>query len=182
MGRELRRKEERKNRKNVVYQKEELDTSINKITVLKVVGAVALVLLVLYYILAVFVTKEIDISNGSSESNSNAASDTSSVANRILAGNIFNQKEESYYVYFYDFGDEDDGIASAVGNRSDLKIYRVDTSSSLNSKYVTEETGNREVTSVDDLRVQDPTLVKVEADRIVEYYEGSSAIIEFLNS
>lgn len=177
MGRELRRKEEKKNKKN--NKQLELNTDIKLITVLKVVFATILVLLVLYYILAVFVTKEIDVSgNNNSTSNEDV---NSSISNKILASAIFNQTKESYYVYFYDFNDEDSSIASAISN-SDISIYRVDTSSSLNKKYVTDDAGNREVNSIDNLLVKNPTIIKIENDQVTAYYEGSMEILAFLNS
>lgn len=179
MGRELKRKEAKKN-KNVVQNKDFGEYHIQFSTILKVVGVVLLILLVLYYILAVFVTKEIDVS-GSDETNSSENSDTaSSVSNKILASNIFNQKEEVYYVYFYDFTDEDDAISSAISNQSDLKIYRVDTSSSLNSKYVTEDAGNINVQGIDDLKVKNPTFIEITNDTVTKYYEGKKNILEFL--
>lgn len=180
MGRELRRREERKNKKITANKEIELDTSIKGITVFKVIFAIVLILLVLYYILAVFVTKEIDVSGGKNTDTTDEVS--SSVSNKILASAIFNQSEEVYYVYFYDFSDEDESISSALSSKSDLKFYRVDTSSSLNGKYVTEESGNRNVTSVEDLKVKDPTIIQVTNDQITAYYEGSSEILAFLNS
>lgn len=178
MGRELRRKEERRNIKNKdVKRKDELDTSIKKGTVLKVVVFSALMLLVLYYVVAVFITKEINISwiNDNEASENNAG-----VERRILAQNIFNQSEDSYYVYFYDFSDEDASISGAV-DRSDLTVYRVDTGSALNQNYVTEEVGNPSATNLDDLRVTNPTLIKVESDKIVAYYDTRSEILAVFN-
>lgn len=178
MGRELRRKEERKNKN--IKKKEELDTSVKGSTILKILGVVLLILLVLYYVVAVFVTKEIDVS-GNKGADTNDSTSASSVSNKILASAIFNQKEETYYVYFYDFEDEDSGISSAISSRSDIKIYKVDTSSSLNSKYVTEESGNASATTLEELKVKNPTLLEITNDQITGYYEGSSLIIDFLS-
>ena len=179
MGRELRRKEERKNKKILETKQVELDTSIKGLTVVKLIGAIVLILLVLYYILAVFVTKEIDVSNKNNSTSNNSES-TSNVSNKILASAIFNQKEEDYYVYFYDFTDEDESVANAISNRSDLKIYRVDTSSSLNSKYVTEDANSINVDSIETLKVKNPTLIHVEADKVTAYHQGSTSILGFL--
>lgn len=180
MGREMRRREERKNKKILENKQEVLDTTVSKITVIKLVGAIVLILLVLYYVLAVFVTKELDVSGGRGNNSSEVNSVSNGVANKILASGIFNQSEESYYVYFYDFNDEDESISSAIGRKSDWKIYRVDTSNSLNSKYVTEDAGNANVTGLDDLKVKNPTLIQVSADKVIAYYEGSTNILNFL--
>lgn len=177
MGRESRRKEERKNK--VTKKEKELDNSIKKITIIKVVSAITLILLTLWYVLAVFVTKEIDISGGNNKTEN--VTDTSGVSNRILASATFNQAEEIYYVYYYDFTDEDEAVASAIGSKSELKIYRVDTSSSLNQKYVTDDSGNANVTGINDLKIKNPTLLQITNDEVTGYYEGSSNIINFLN-
>ncbi len=182
MGRELRRREERKNKSKNVHSQEKLDTSIKGVTVIKVVVVVALILFALYYVVAIFITKEIDISGNKDSEASSSTTDTSSVSNRILASATFSQLEEVYYVYFYDFTDEDEGIASAIGGRSDLKIYRVDTSSSLNANYVTEDASNHEVTDIQNLKVKNPTLLEITNDQVTGYYEGNTNIINYLNS
>ena len=180
MGREQKRREQFKN-KNKKIKEDELDTSIKGITLVKLVGFVIIFLFVIYYVLAVFVTKEIDISNNGEKSTITESTDTgSSVSNKILASNIFNQKEEEYYVYFYDFNDEDDVVSSVISGMTEDVIYRVDTSSSLNAKYVTEEKGNKSAKSLNDLKVVNPTVIKIEADKIVKYYEGNNEIYKKL--
>lgn len=173
MGRELKRKEAKKNKNNNKIQ--ELDTSINLLNLLKITFFIILLLLVIYYVLAVFVTKEIDISNKKDEETESVTDTTSTVTDKILASNIFEQKESSYYVYFYDFSDEEN-LYSLISSNIDDKIYRVDTSSGLNSKYVDSEKGNKNASTLDDLKVINNTLIKVDNDKIIEYYEGESSI------
>ena len=181
MGREQRRREEKKNRnKKDIEENELLDTTIHGVTVLKVCFATILILFVLYYVLAVFITKEIDISEKSDKADT---SDTSSanVSDKIIAANIFRQSEETYYVYCYDFNEEDEGVAQAIGSAKE-KVYRVNTSEGLNSKYVTEAPGNANASGLDNLKVSNPTLLVISADKIVGYYEGRSNIITFLSA
>ncbi len=179
MGREQRRREEKKN-KNLIKDEEQLDVSLKFSTLIKIIVAIVLILLVLYYILAVFVTKELDVS-GKKDSNSSESSSTTSVDKAILAATIFNQSEETYYVYFYNFKDEDENIASVINSRSDLTIYRVNTNDGLNSKYITTDSGNKSATNLDNLKVKDPTLIEVTNDKITKYYEGSKEITNYLN-
>lgn len=180
MGRELRRKEAKKNKNNIKLKEEELDTSIKGTTLVKIVVFGLIILLVLYYIVAVFITKEISVSN-KNQANQNQTTNNGTT-NKILAANIFNQKDDTYYVYFYDFNEEDNNINSAISAKSDLKIYRVDTSSALNNKYVTEESGNRNVTGIDNLLVKNPTIIGITNDAVTSYYEGSGEIIAFLGN
>lgn len=171
MGRELRRKEAKKN--NNIKKVKEIDTEVKGSTLLKISLICALIVVVLYLSVAIFITKEIEISwlNGDKTTETNEK-----VENRILAKNTFNQKESDYYVYFYDFTDEDEAVTGATGLSGD-PIYKVDTSSGLNKNYVTEESGNRNVAGIEDLKVKSPTVVKISNDKVVGYYEGSKEII-----
>ena len=177
MGRELRRKEEKKNKKNNrVYQNDtSVDSSFSGLTLLKIIVGIAIILFVVYYFVAVFITKEVDVSSKKDNDT------TSSVSNKILAQRIFEQSEEEYFVYFYDFNEEDKNISSAISSKSEMNIYRVDTSSSLNRNYVTEENGNRNVTGLGDLKVKNPTLIKISGDKVVLYLEGTEEIVNYLN-
>lgn len=174
MGRQQKRKEQLKNKN---FNNDKLDTTVRITTILKLVGFIVILLFVIYYVLAVFVTKEINVSgNKGDDVASEETTNNSGVSNKILATNIFEQSEEEYYVYFYDFSDENNVVASAVSGISSDILYRVDTGSSLNAKYVVEEGSNRDVTKVEDLKVVAPTVIKIQGDEIVEYYEGSAEI------
>lgn len=180
MGRELRRKEERKNKNKNIKKVEELDTSIKKATVIKLVLFVVILLVAVYYVSAIFITKEIRIKGFNDDEETTETTDTTSTTDKILAKNIFNQQESTYYVYFYDFADADETINSAISGKSDWVVYRVDTDSALNQNYVTEEKGNRNVTSISDLKVKAPTIIQVTNDKVTAYYEGSSEILSLL--
>ena len=171
MGRELRRKEAKK-KNNKIKKVEEIDTSIKGSTLLKLIAISVFMVALLYLVVAIFITKEVEISwfNNKEEVINEV------LENRILAKNTFNQKESTYYVYFYDFTDEDVTVTSATGLSED-KLYVVDTSSGLNKNYVSEESSNRSVSSIDDLKVKSPTVIKITDDKVVGYYEGSSEII-----
>ena len=171
---------QKKNKNITIQKKEELDTSIKGTTFIKIAGFILLLLLVLWYVLAVFVTKEVKIS-GKNDNKADTAN-TETISNRILANKTFEQKEEKYYVYYYDFQNEDKGISSAISRKNELKIYRVDTSSSLNKNYVTEDIGNNAVTGIDNLKVKSPTLLEITNDQVTGYYEGNNNIIKFLNN
>ena len=178
MGRTERRKQERKNKNNKINNEiKEYSGKDTIITTIRIIITIALILLALYFVVAIFITKEIDFS---SKDNDTTTETASTVSDKILAKNTFNQKEETYYVYFYDFNDEDNDISSDIYNIND-KVYRVDTSSSLNKNYVTEEeTGNKNATSIDNLKVINPTLIKVSNDKITEYYETVESIVSYL--
>lgn len=184
MGREQRRKEA-KRIKNKEKAEEISNESMMKIsTILKIIFSVLVIILVLYYILAVFVTKEIDVSGNKDNSNNSSNSETNNsnnVNNKILAASTFRQTDQVYYVYYYDFDDENDEISGLINNLVDHNIYRVDTGSSLNSNYITDNSGNKSVSDINSLKVINPTIIKIDNDKVVEYHEGVSDIVSFLS-
>ena len=183
MGREQRRKQDRNYKHKIDENK--IETSFTLGTLIKIMVVCAVILLVFYFVLAVFVTKEVNLSSNekdnSTSDNSNSSNNNES-NNKILASKIFEQQEDSYYVYFYDFNNEDEKLQSSISNLSDGTVYRVNTRDGLNSNYVTDEkSGNIKATSLNDLKVINPTLIKIDNDKINSYYEGVSNILNFIN-
>ncbi len=181
MGRELKRKEAKRNKTNLkkLTENNELNSGVEAIPALKITLAVVALFILLYLILAIFVTKELDLSTNKDSSETDSS--TSTVSNAILASATFKQGAETYYVLFYGFDDEDDAeIASSVtSNITDYTVYKVDTDSGLNKNYVSETT-NPNVTSIDNLKVKSPTLILISADSVTEYIEGEESIEAYL--
>ena len=168
MGRELRRKQAKKDGKSL--EKEEIieKNQIKKylMTIFVVVGVLAII----YLISALFITKELDWFN---KDKNDTTENTNTVANTILASAIFKQSEETYYVYFYDFDEDskESEITNLVGSSiSGSKVYKVNTKSAMNVNYVGEK-GNKSAKKLEDLKVVPRTLIKISGDTITEYYE-----------
>lgn len=85
----------------------------------------------------------------------------------ILAGNTFTRSDSSYYVLMYDF-DADDSVNYSnlysiyKSSYNELKVYLVDLSRKFNSKYVVEDKNSVDVSSIDNLKVVNGTLIKIE--------------------
>ena len=175
MGRELRRKQAKKEGKSLKNENITEDYSLTKFVKVSVIVILSAVFL--YLVSAIFITKEINLFGKNNTTNTT----NQTVSNAILAKSIFNQSEESYYVYFYDFKESNNNINTIVSSKlSESKVYRVDTSSSFNSKYVS-DTSNRNATTLDDLKVVKNTLIKIEGDTITMYLEGEEEISNNLN-
>ena len=175
MGRELRRKQAKKEGKSLKNENITEDYSLTKFVKVSVIVILSAVFL--YLVSAIFITKEINLFGKNNTTNTT----NQTVSNAILAKSIFNQSEESYYVYFYDFNESNNNINTIVSSKlSESKVYRVDTSSSFNSKYVS-DTSNRSATTLDDLKVVKNTLIKIEGDAITMYLEGEEEISNNLN-
>lgn len=180
MGRELKRKEAKRTGKNIKeIKEEELNTGVEKLTAVKIGIVVISLFILLYLILAIFVTKELDLTTDKEEETNETQ--PTSVSNAILASSTFEQSAETYYVFFYGFEDEDtSNLASDVTSKlTDYPVYKVDTDSGLNKNYVS-DTSNKDVTSVDNLKVKSPTLIKISADKVTEYVEGTDGIEAYL--
>lgn len=165
MGRELRRKQAKKDGKSL--EKEEI---IETGQVKKYLKTVILLVIILFAIYAISANLRGELNWFGTKTTD---SDTNKVNNQILASATFRQTEEEYYVYFYDFNEEDKDslITTLVENAlGSSKIYRVDTSSSYNANYLADN-GNKNAQSLDELRIVSPTLIKIKNEKIVEYYE-----------
>lgn len=164
MGRELRRKQAKREGKSLKNEEIKEEYNVKKIVITCVIVLVSIGLV--YLISALFITKELDWF-----SKEEVKENTSSVGNSILASAIFKQKEDEYYVYFYDFNEDNNMYKNIVSSKlSSKKVYNVDTSSGLNSNYVS-DVSNKKATGLDDLKVINDTVIKIVGDTIVEYYE-----------
>lgn len=169
MGRELRRKQAKKEGKSL---QRENDTKKNEIkSLIKIILLLVFIISVIYILSALFLTKELDWFNKDEETQ-----DKNTISDSILASSIFNQKEEEYYVYFYDFNEEKGELTQEVVNKlSGKPLYKVDTSSAMNSAYVG-EIGNKKAKKLKDLKVVAPTLIKISGETIVNYYENTEIL------
>jgi hypothetical protein len=171
MGRELRRKQAKKEGKSLERPQELENNQIKKyvINIIAILGVFALI----YLVTALFITKELDWFNKKEDT-----SDKKSVSNTILASEVFKQGETSYYVYFYDFDeDEKEGNITTIvnNNLTDYKVYKVNIKSAMNNNYVS-ESSNRNAKKLEELKVINHTLIRIEDDVIAEYYEGEEII------
>lgn len=95
---------------------------------------------------------------------------------KILAGNVFNMKDETYYVMIADFEDLDSVYFSSLGSlykdkKDSLPLYTVDLSEGMNKKIIGENI-NREAQSASELSVGAQTLIKIQNGRNVKYIDN----------
>ena len=171
MGRELRRKEAKRNGKNVrevqKLNKEKPMTMKQFITII----VVLLVFFVILYILTgIFITKDIKWFD---KKDNTTTDDVSTISNKILGVDSLRQSEEEYYVYYYDTTNENSDVTSAVNNLT-TKVYKVDLHDAFNANIVGDPSGI--VSNISELKVADPTVIKVVNSTITEYYTGVEQI------
>ena len=169
MGRELKRKQAKRDGKNVrEVQKKVEDKPLSPKTFVIIMTVIILFFIVLYILTGIFVTKEIkwfDKKDNKEE--------VTTITNKILAVDSLKQTEETYYVYYYDAKEEDSEVSSIV-NRLTEKVYRVDLDDAFNTNFVGEPSG---VTSdINTLKVSNPTVVKVVSEQMTELHTGKEEI------
>ena len=170
MGRELRRKQAKKDRKSLVKEEIVEEKQLRKYIVTLLI--IIIILSALYILSSLFITKELDWFNKkeTEETTENEKSDD------ILASDIFKQNVDEYYVYFYDFSEKESVITDTVGSKLGYyNLYRVNTGSAMNANYVG-ETGNKKAKNLSDLKVVPNTLIKITNGVITEYYENNEIV------
>lgn len=170
MGRELKRKQAKREGRNVkevqtIKQSRELKPK----SLINILLLLLLFFVILYLITGLFITKDIKWF----DKKESAEKENNLVDNKILASECLRQAEEEYYVYFYDTTNEDSSLNSVISSLNE-KVYRVDLSDGFNSNYVGEGSGI--VSDISDLKVSSPTVIKVSSERIVEFYSGTEDI------
>ena len=169
MGRELKRKQAKREGKNVrEVQKQNNEKPLSPRTLVVILASLLLFFVILYILTGLFVTKELKwFGNDKEEEN------ITEVDNKILAADSLRQVEEDYYVYFYDTTKEDMEVSNILYSVSE-KVYRVDLSSDFNANFVGEPSGV--VEDINSLKVSNPTVIKVSSEKIVAFYNGSDEI------
>lgn len=174
MGRELKRKQAKREGKNVrEVQKNSQDKPLSPKTFVTIIIVLLLFFVILYIITGLFITKEIkwfDKKESTTEENT-------TIDNKILAKDSLRQSEEEYYVYYYDTTKEDSTISNIIASLTS-KVYRVDLHDDFNSNYIGENSGI--VDNIDDLKVKEVAVIKVSSSKIVSYYGSLEEIKTYL--
>ena len=99
-------------------------------------------------------------------------------------GQVFDQKESDYYVLIYNPKDNSSIIKNWKQHydlKTDgIKMYVVNSTDQLNKKYITKDDSNKNPTGYSDLKVKDPTLIKISNKSVSAYIEGDEQIVEAL--
>lgn len=172
MGRELRRKEAKRRGENVrEVQKKRAEKTITPKTLMVIMILLLVFFIVLYIITGLFVTKELKWFGKDNEET------ITEIENKILAVDTLKQSEDEYFVYYYDPKEEDTEIANSLYGTIE-KIYRVNLNDAFNSNYIGQPSGV--VDNIENLKVSNPTLIKVSFGKIVEFYSNTDDIINAL--
>ena len=93
----------------------------------------------------------------------------------ILAGETFNRKADSYYVVFMNFTDKYattylQAISDFKATNNDYPFYTVDLEKKMNKDY-----------AINELKVENPTILKITNGNIAETISGKDNVMNFFN-
>ncbi len=168
MNRKKMIKELKKNKKNNKEITEE--NYINRF--IGTIFGLIIISIIGYFLVGVFLTKSIDLKKEDKKEEKTEVTIDNDV---ILLGNIFSLKDSSYYVLVYDKENKDSLLKNWVSDfqsNNEEKMYIVDSENKLNAKYIVEKDSNKNPTSLEDLKVKSPTLIKIEDGKVTLYIEG----------
>lgn len=139
-----------------------------------------------FYFLTLFITKD-NTKSKSSSNNSSSKSTSSNISyDEILLGRSFSMGDGEYLVIYYDESNEDisseiSSLISTYKNKeSHLTIYSVNMNSPFNSKYVSDES-NHNPNNASEMKINGPTLVKFNNNKVEDYIEGFEDISNYLS-
>lgn len=141
----------------------------------------AILILIIFFILGylfigIFVTKTISFGDKKDKKKEEITIDNDT----ILLGQLFEQSEDEYYVLVYDASDKDNILTNWKGKYeskgTNIKVYTVDSSNKLNAKFLVDKDSNTNPTGYDNLKVKEPTLIKISNKTVSEYIEGKEDI------
>ncbi len=95
----------------------------------------------------------------------------------ILSSQVFKQKENEYYVLFYDFEGNDAAYYNEIPKNSKKTVYTINMRDPFN-KGIESDNANKNVQRFEDLKVKEATLIKIQNGKNVFYYEGKLLYIK----
>ena len=145
-------------------------TEVDYMKVIKI-GIGVLIVLAIVYLVTAIASGEIKLNNKAKEKPA-----TEIQYQEIMAGETFNRNSSEYYVLFMNFTDSFSSyylslISNyAYGNNS-LPFYTVDMEKKINTEYITDE-----------LKIENPTILKISNSKTVETITGKENVLNFFKN
>lgn len=134
---------------------------------------VVLVVIALFYLFAVYITNKPQKINIPEESIS---------YEQITAGSTFNMSDEEYIVLFYSRENNAD-ITSNISNYKSLNkigVYYVDLDDAINNSVISSQS-NKNATKASELKVTNPTIIRIKDGKIIDYIEGQDNVVNYIS-
>ncbi len=156
----------------------------NELEYMKVIKIFIVVILIiaLTYFVTALMTGEIRFGKKKEP----ASEEVSIQYDEITAGQVFSRSDSEYYVLCYNFSDSFSSYylsfrETYVQKENSLPIYLLDLEKSFNQEMVLEEGENYQQfpSAIADLKVANPTMLKIKNHKVVERIIGLDDIIQF---
>ncbi len=136
-----------------------------------------------FYGITYFVTKNSNYVTGDGSSPDTIATIQ---YDKIIVGDIKNQKRDEYYVLLEKADSNDYALyqtyLTQYSSKEDaLKVFEVDMNDIFNQDYYAEES-NIDTDDMSEFRIKGATLLKIADGSITDFYEGKDAIVEQLKN
>ena len=160
-----------------------VEISTNNMSELKKLIIFIVIIIVLFgvfYVISLFIDSE------KTETTDNTTDAVTVIQyDEILIGTLLNQNQDSYYVLITSDDNLNDVYSvyktSYEAKEDAIKMYTADIDSPFNKSYIAEES-NFSIDKISELKVKEDTLIKVENNELVEYFEGKEEIINELKN
>lgn len=157
-------------KKNTRNYRTTTTTDVDYIRVIKIGVGVLLILGIVYLVTAI---ASGEIKFGKKDK---SVKETEIQYQEIIAGETFNRNSKEYYVLFMNFTDNYasyylSSIDSYEGKDNSLPFYTVDIEKKINNEYVTNE-----------LKLENPTILKISNSNIVETITGKENVLNFFKN
>lgn len=166
--------------------KVKINTTTSDLEANKIVKILIGVLLVLgiTYLIAALITGDIKLGKNQEKEEE----EVEIQYEEILAGETFKQHASEYYVMYFNFTDN---IAASYLTFKDtysykensLDFYLVDLEKGFNQSFLKneEEEYNEYPDSIDEIKVTNPTILKISSHKVVERVEGKQEVLNYLS-
>lgn len=137
---------------------------------------ILILIFILFYLVTYFVKNK----------NTTTSTDTSIQYSKILASNILNASDTSYYVLVKYEDDKYNSLYEAyLGNLNENDVtttyYVVDLTSGFNKKYISQDE-NLKVSDASEFKFNKSALLKIEGGKVTRSLSGKDNILNFLKT
>ena len=147
-----------------------------------------LVVLILFFVFYLLTVYNVNNDTKTDDNKNIQESEEKAISyDKILLGRSFSMSDDEYFVIYYDSSNEDissiysEVVSNYRAKEDGFSIYFVDMNDGLNKSHSTTEESNKNPSTVEDLSINGPTLIKVQSRKVVDYFEGESEIKEALS-
>lgn len=183
-------------KKKELKKRQQLEKQLNKkasitepseIKTVVIIIVVILIIIGLFYLIGGLITGEIKLSK-----KKYTVEEAQIQYQEILLGSSLSQNRDSYYVLYYNNSDPfsetlKTKASTYISTENSIYVYYVDMDNKFNSLYSVSdnESANnniKNITTVNDLKINAPTMVRVTNGKVSEYIESYETISTFFDN